>query len=140
MIQASTSKTLSQRPLRVVLIDDHEFVLEGVKQRLAEVSDLAVVAVADSVAAGIEVIRQERPDFAVVDYRLPDGDGIALVRQIRELSPSTKCIIYTSVNLADGVQHGADAVVIKALFEDKLIETIHVLRDSSGECATRKDT
>ena len=129
MKQASKPQTLGQSPLRVVLIDDHQFVLEGVKQRFVEALDLAVVAVANSVSSGIEVIRQELPDFAIVDYRLPDGDGIALIRQIRELSPSTKCVIYTSVAFEDNVRHGADAVVIKALFEDKLIETLRGLRD-----------
>ena len=127
MIKDSTSDSATSDSLSVVLVDDHEFVLEGVKQRFEDAPDLNVVAVALSVAAGLDVVQREQPDFAVIDYRLPDGDGIMLVRQIRELSPATRCVIYTSVTFADDVHHGADAVVIKAIFDDRLLDTIREL-------------
>ena len=118
--------------LTVVVADDHGVVRSGLRALLATVDDIEVVGDAATGTEAIRLVDDHLPDVVLMDVQMPDGDGIALVRQIRELCPSTKCVIYTSVTLADHLKHDADAVVIKALFEDKLIETIRELRDNDA--------
>jgi len=117
----------------VVLVDDHEFLLEGLKQRFDDVDDVTVIGTADTMVGGVDAVRRLEPDFAIVDFRLPDGNGIALVDQIRAMSPATKCIIYTSVTFSESVEHQAHAVVTKELFNDQLVDTIRQLRAGSNQ-------
>jgi two-component system, NarL family, response regulator NreC len=82
-------------PLRVVLIDDHPVLREGLAMFLAHQEDLECVGQAADRASATELLSRERPDVAVIDLALGAEDGLELVRSLRTLSPATKTLVLT---------------------------------------------
>ncbi len=72
--------------IRVFLLDDHEVVRRGVRELLDAEDDIAVVGEADTAERALARIPATQPDVAILDVRLPDGDGIAVCREIRSAS------------------------------------------------------
>jgi two-component system, NarL family, response regulator NreC len=83
------------RPLRVVLIDDHPVLREGLAMFLQHQEDVTCVGQAADRAAAMALLTAERPDLAVVDLALGAEDGLELVRSMRTLSPATKTLVLT---------------------------------------------
>ena len=81
---------------RVFLVDDHEIVRRGVAELLEREPDLVVVGEAGTVAQALPRIEATSPDVAILDMRLPDGDGIDLCRDIRSRHPEIACLILTA--------------------------------------------
>lgn len=86
----------SAAPLRVVLIDDETVIRPALAMMLDLETDLEVVGQAGSVEEGDRLVRSLRPDVAVVDLQLPDGDGLDLCTRLAEHAPDTRCLILTS--------------------------------------------
>ena len=84
------------RPLRLVVVDDHEVVRQGLVSLLDRRSGFEVVAQAGSVAEAISVAARHEPDLVVMDVRLPDGSGIEACREIRAARPETRVVMLTS--------------------------------------------
>lgn len=82
--------------IRVLIVDDHEVVREGLRALLKRRPQLAVVGEADTVASAIEEARRTEPDVVVMDVRLPDGSGVEACREIRAQRPETKVLMLTS--------------------------------------------
>ncbi|MGW7532467.1 response regulator [Amycolatopsis sp. NPDC054798] len=103
--------------LRVFLVDDHEVVRRGVADLLDEDERLTVVGQAGNVAQALARIPALQPDVAVLDVRLPDGNGIELARELRSRMPELKCLMLTSYTdeqaMLDAVMAGASGYVIK---------------------------
>ena len=85
-----------ERPLHVLLVDDHEVVREGLAALLARRPAFQVVAEAGSVAEAMIAARRFKPDLVVMDVRLPDGTGIEACRDIRAEMPDTRVVMLTS--------------------------------------------
>jgi len=83
------------RPIRVVLIDDHPMLREGLAMFLQHQDDAECVGQANDQAAAQELLVREKPDIAVIDLALGAEDGLELVRSMRELSPGTKTLVLT---------------------------------------------
>jgi two-component system, NarL family, response regulator DevR len=84
------------RPLRLLIVDDHEVVREGLASLLGRRPSFQVVAQAGTVDEAIAAARTHRPDLVVMDVRLPDGSGIEACREIRAEFPDTRVVILTS--------------------------------------------
>jgi two-component system, NarL family, response regulator DevR len=84
------------RPLRIMIVDDHEVVRQGLVALLSRREEFQVVAEAGSVAEAIAGARRFAPDLVVMDVRLPDGSGIEACREIRSELPETKVVMLTS--------------------------------------------
>ena len=101
----------------VFLVDDHELVRRGVAELLEAEPDLQVVGEAGSVGEAMLRLPALRPSVAVLDVRLPDGNGVELCREIRSLLPGTACLMLTSFTddqaLFDAVLAGASGYVVK---------------------------
>jgi DNA-binding NarL/FixJ family response regulator len=82
--------------IRVFLLDDHEIVRRGVRELLEGQADIEVVGEAATAEEAYGRIPATTPDVAVLDLRLPDGDGIEVCREIRSKHPEIECIILTS--------------------------------------------
>ena len=95
--------------VRVVVIDDHPFFRDGVTRGLTQSGYIRVVGEAENGRDGIEVIRSESPDVAVVDYQMPDMDGIAVVHAVVRDALPTKVLLLSAVT--------DSAVVFRALEE-----------------------
>ena len=90
------SDTPPARPLRLLVVDDHEVVRQGLVGLLDRRSGFEVVAQAGSVAESIALAARHEPDIVVMDVRLPDGSGIEACREIRAARPETRVVILTS--------------------------------------------
>jgi two-component system, NarL family, response regulator DevR len=103
--------------LKVFLVDDHEVVRRGLADLLEDDPDLTVIGEAGSVAQALARIPALHPDVAVLDVRLPDGNGIELCRELLSRMPDLRCLILTSFTdeqaMLDAVLAGASGYVIK---------------------------
>ena len=109
--------TTSDQPIRVFLLDDHEVVRRGVRDLLESEGDIAVVGEASTAAEALARIPAVRPDVAVLDVRLPDGDGVTVCRELRSDFPDLACLMLTSFAddeaLFDAIMAGAAGYVLK---------------------------
>ena len=98
-------------PITVFLLDDHEVVRRGVRDLLETEPDIEVVGEAGTAASALARIPALRPDVAVLDVKLPDGDGVSVCREIRSRMPEVNCLMLTSFDdkqaLLDAVMAGA---------------------------------
>jgi DNA-binding NarL/FixJ family response regulator len=121
--------------IRILLVDDHEVVREGLRALLDAQDDLEVIAEADSVAEAITRARTFEPDVVVMDVRLPDGSGVEACREIRSRQPDTAVLMLTSFSddqaLFDSIMAGAAGYVLKQVRGAELIDSIR--RVGSGE-------
>jgi len=86
----------ARRPLRLLVVDDHEVVRQGLVSVLDRREGFEVVAQADTVAEAVAQARRYEPDIVVMDVRLPDGSGIEACREIRAELPATRVVMLTS--------------------------------------------
>lgn len=87
---------MTDAPIRVMLVDDHEVVREGLRTLLSRNKGMQVAAEAGTMQEAIEAAARAKPDVIVMDVRLPDGSGVEACRTIREARPETKVIMLTS--------------------------------------------
>lgn len=103
--------------VKVFLVDDHEVVRRGLIDLLGADPDLDVVGEAGSVAEAMARIPAANPDVAVLDVRLPDGNGIELCRDLLSRMPDLRCLILTSYTsdeaMLDAILAGASGYVVK---------------------------
>ena len=109
----------AKKPIAVFLMDDHEIVRRGVRDLLEAEPDITVVGEAGTAASALARIPALRPDVAVLDVRLPDGDGVSVCREIRSRMPGVACLMLTSFGddeaLFDAIMAGAAGYVLKAI-------------------------
>jgi two-component system, NarL family, response regulator DevR len=87
---------MAEGQVRVMLVDDHEVVREGLRTLIGRQKDMVVVGEAATTAEAIETATKAKPDVIIMDVRLPDGSGVEACRTIRETRPETKVIMLTS--------------------------------------------
>jgi DNA-binding NarL/FixJ family response regulator len=121
--------------IRVFLLDDHEIVRRGLRDLIEAADDLEVVGEAGTAEEAIGRIPATSPDVAVLDVRLPDGNGVEVCRDIRSAHPEIHCLMLTSFAddeaLFDAIMAGASGYVLKQIRSNDLIDAIR--RVSTGE-------
>ena len=121
--------------LRVMIVDDHEVVREGLRSLLNRRPGMTVVAEAGSVAQAVEQALKEKPDVVVMDVRLPDGSGVEACREIRASLPQTRMIMLTSYAddeaVIASIMAGASAYLLKQTRGQQLAEAIKAV--ASGD-------
>jgi len=122
---------MSEPPLRILLVDDHEVVRDGVKALLQATDDIIVTAEASSVREAIDEADRARPDVVVMDVRLADGSGIEATREIRARHPKTAVIMLTSFAddeaLFASIMAGASGYVLKQVKGGELVRAIRTV-------------
>ncbi len=117
--------------VRVFLLDDHQIVREGVRRLLEAEGDLIVVGEASTADEALAQVDVCRPDVAVLDVRLPDGDGIGVCRGIRSTYPDVACLMLTSFAddeaLAQAVLAGASGYVLKQIHGNDLVASVRAV-------------
>jgi DNA-binding NarL/FixJ family response regulator len=111
------------KPIRVLLVDDHQLLTGSLSALLSRESDIEVVGVAASVAEA-KALSRERLDVVLMDYRLPDGTGAEATRAIKARWPSARVVMLTAVNddetILESIQAGADGYLTK----DRAVEEV----------------
>ncbi|MFC5213765.1 response regulator [Streptomyces coerulescens] len=124
-----------QNPIRVFLLDDHEVVRRGLTDLLDAEPDISVVGDADTVAHALVRGPALRPHVAVLDVRLPDGDGITVCRELRSQMPELACLMLTSFDdeeaLLDAIMAGASGYVLKQIRGSDLVSAVRTV--ASGQ-------
>lgn len=125
----------AQQPIRVFLVDDHEIVRRGVRDLLETEPDITVTGEAGTAASALARIPALKPDVAVLDIRLPDGDGVTVCRDLRSKMPHLACLMLTSYSdddaLFDAIMAGAAGYVLKQIRGTDLIGAIRTI--ASGQ-------
>ncbi|MEU8246648.1 response regulator transcription factor [Nonomuraea sp. NPDC048916] len=121
--------------IRVFLLDDHEVVRRGVAALLGSEDDIEVIGEAGTAESAIARIPALKPDVAVLDVRLPDGNGVDVCREARSRLPGLACLMLTSFAdddaLFDAVMAGASGYVLKQIHGSDLVGAVRTV--ASGQ-------
>jgi two-component system, NarL family, response regulator DevR len=121
-------------PIRAFLMDDHEVVRQGVRALLESSGEIDVVGEASNAAEALARIPALQPDVAILDVRVPDGNGIEVCREIRS-SVGTNCLMLTSYSddeaLFEAIMAGASGYMLKQIRGKELLEAVK--RVAAGE-------
>ena len=121
--------------VRVFLLDDHEVVRQGVRSLLEASGQIEVVGEASNAQETLSRIGACQPEVAVLDVRIPDGNGVEVCREIRSEHPHIKCLMLTSYSdddaLFEAIMAGASGYVLKQIRGSELVSA--VLRVANGE-------
>ncbi|WP_211122177.1 response regulator [Streptomyces yatensis] len=122
-------------PIRVFVLDDHEVVRRGLHDLLDAEPDIEVVGDAGTVDHALARGPALRPDVAILDVRLPDGDGITVCRELRSRMPDLACLMLTSFDdddaLLDAIMAGAAGYVLKQIKGSDLVSAVRTV--ASGQ-------
>ncbi len=137
--------TAETGPIKVFLLDDHEIVRRGVRDLLEAESDITVIGEAGTAESALARIPALRPDVAILDVRLPDGDGVTVCREIRSRMPEVACLMLTSFGddeaLFDAIMAGAAGYVLKQIRAFDLVGAVRTIASGASmldpEAATR---
>jgi DNA-binding NarL/FixJ family response regulator len=120
---------------RVFLLDDHEVVRRGVRELIDAEDDLEVVGEAGTAEEAFHRIPPTRPDVALLDVRLPDGNGVEVCREVRSRHPEVACIMLTSFSddeaLVQAVMAGASGYLLKQIRGTDIVDAVR--RVASGQ-------
>ncbi len=123
------------KPIAVFLLDDHEVVRRGVRDLLEAEPDIRVVGEAGTASSALARIPALRPDVAVLDVRLPDGDGVSVCREIRSRMPEVACLMLTAFGddeeLFGAIMAGAAGYVLKQIRGTDLVGAVRTV--ASGQ-------
>jgi two-component system, NarL family, response regulator DevR len=119
----------------VFLLDDHEIVRRGLIELINAEADMEVVGEAGTAADAIGRIGATTPDVAVLDYQLPDGNGVEVCREVRDRYPNIACLMLTAFSdddaLFSAIMAGARGYVLKQIRGNDLVDSVR--RVARGE-------
>jgi DNA-binding NarL/FixJ family response regulator len=117
--------------IRILAVDDHPMLREGIASLVASQSDMALVAEASTGREALEQFRNHRPDLTLMDLQMPDLGGIEAMVAIRDEFPEARIIVLTTykgdVQVLRALKAGARAYLLKGLMRKELLETIRAV-------------
>lgn len=123
-------------PIRVMIVDDHEVVRQGVRSLLESSEGIEVRAEAGTVSETMQLVDRVRPDVVIMDVRLADGSGIEATREIRARRPETKVLMLTSFAddeaLFASIMAGASGYVLKQVRGGELVRSIRAVAEGQS--------
>ncbi len=127
--------------ITVAIVDDHVMVAEMLSTVIANESDLRLAGVAGTVADAIALAAREKPDVILMDYRLPDGDGIQAVKAILEHRPETNIVMLSGSGAGDLLARAVEAGCVGLLGKDRPVEEVvaSIRSAAHGEVVIRSD-
>src|SRR4051812_47410548 len=115
--------------IRVVILDDHRMFSESVARLLDREPDIEVVGVAETLRAALAAVEAHAPDLVIVDYLLPEGNGVDATREVLAISPASRVLMLTGLAdedvLAAAIEAGCAGFVTK---DNALDELLHAVR------------
>lgn len=118
-------------PLRIVLVDDHALVRDGIRSLLEGEADFRVVGEADDGASGLARIRELRPDLAILDIRMPRTTGIETVAALRAAGNPVPCLMLSMHDseeyVLQSIRAGANGYLMKDASREEFLKAIHTI-------------
>ncbi|MBX9392416.1 response regulator transcription factor [Streptomyces sp. TRM72054] len=128
---SDSERSAAETPIRVFLLDDHEVVRRGVHDLLDDEPDITVVGEAATAEQALVRVPALRPQVAVLDVRLPNGDGVSVCRELRSRMPDLACLMLTSFDdeeaLLDSIMAGASGYVLKQIQGSDLVSAVRTV-------------
>jgi DNA-binding NarL/FixJ family response regulator len=125
------SSDIRKRPIRVLTVDDHPMLREGLASVLESEPDMELVGEAANGREAIESVRRLRPDVTLMDLRMPDMSGIEAIEAIRKEQPLARIIMLTTykgdVQALGAIKAGAAGYLLKSMVRTELLETIRAV-------------
>jgi DNA-binding NarL/FixJ family response regulator len=122
---------MSEGKIKVFLLDDHQVVRRGLRDMLEDEPDFEVVGEGSTAAEALTRVPALRPDVAVLDVRLPDGDGVTVCRELRSKMPELACLMLTSFAdedaLFDAIMAGASGYLLKQAMSSDLVSAVRTV-------------
>jgi DNA-binding NarL/FixJ family response regulator len=129
--QRGTLVTQDAKPIRLLVVDDHPVLREGLAALIGSQRDMVLVAESGTGKDAVELFKVHRPDITIMDLRLPDMNGIAAISAIREHSRSARIIVLTTylgdVQAERAMKAGAQAFLLKATLRTELLDCIRAV-------------
>lgn len=117
--------------IRIVLVDDHPVVLDGLDAILGTQEDFEVVGTASDGEAGLAIIARHAPDVVLMDLEMPDMDGVETIRKAREARPELRVIAFTAYDtderILDALRAGARGYLLKGAPRAEVFQAIRVV-------------
>lgn len=118
-------------PMRILIVDDHPLLREGVASLLEKQTDMAVVAEASTGKEAVDLFRIHRPDVTLMDMRLPDVSGADAMKEILGNFPDARFVVLSTysgdVQILRALKAGARAYLLKGLLRTELLDTIRIV-------------
>ena len=131
MVEDMDGGTGADAKIGVFLLDDHQVVRRGLKDMLEDEPDFTVVGEASTAAEALARVPALRPRVAVLDVRLPDGDGVTVCRELRSKLPELACLMLTSFPdeeaLFDAIMAGASGYLLKQTLGADLVAAVRTV-------------
>jgi DNA-binding NarL/FixJ family response regulator len=122
--------------IRIMVVEDHHIVRQGLVALLKTISDMTVVAEAADGKQAVELFRQRLPDITLMDLRLPVLSGVEAVEQIRREFPTARIIVLTTFDgdedIYRALQAGARGYLLKGMFGDELTDAIRAVHSGKS--------
>ncbi|MEM9772962.1 MAG: response regulator transcription factor [Chloroflexota bacterium] len=119
---------MNNRPIRVLMIDDHPVVRKGIRSLISNYDQVKVIGEANDAAEGLHLLNDLKPDVILLDIRLPDQLGLDLLPTIKETDPNVKVLVLTSFDdeeyVTQALKAGAEGYILKNATDDSLIHSI----------------
>lgn len=119
------------RTIRIVVIDDHPIVRQGISSLLSNYAEFELVGEADNGRDGLQIVQKTMPAVVLLDVSLPGESGLDVLRKIREQQPETKVLMLTSYEDEDFVigalKAGANGYILKNVSDDMLVQSIQAV-------------
>lgn len=123
-------------PIRVLLADDHAVVRKGIRDFLEEAGDIAVVAEAGNGEEALELIREQRPDVAVLDIQMPGRTGLEITRAVRTEQLPVGILILTAYDddpfVMTALRSGANGYVLKTAEPEEIVAAVHAVHEGQS--------
>jgi NarL family two-component system response regulator LiaR len=120
---------MTPKPIRVLIVDDHEIVRQGIRAILSESEDIEVVAEASDGLAAIQQVKHTKPDVILMDLIMSNMDGVEAIRRITNQQPEVRILVITTYSGDDmvfpAIKAGAHGYLLKDAGAGQLVEAIH---------------
>lgn len=118
-----------EKKIKILLVDDHPVVLDGLKAILNCIPDFEVVGTAKNGTEAFDYFKKLQPDITIIDLKMPDVDGVEVISRIRKEFPKAKFIVLTvyvgEEDIYRAFKAGAKAYLLKSASENEIMETIY---------------
>ena len=132
---------MKTKPIRVLIVDDHEIVRQGIRAILGESEDIEVVGEARDGLAAIQQVELTKPDVILMDLIMPNMDGVEAIRRITNQQPEVRILVITTYSGDDmvfpAIKAGADGYLLKDAGAGHLVQAIRQVH--SGEPSLNPD-